>query len=104
MRYFLILFLSFLIFGCKEKTIKKEEQTKIEIKATITKDTVAKFSPVVKPKLKTLQDLADTTFVRLADYSHDFSYDLRYATTNNFLKAKVYNCAEKNSQSLIKSE
>lgn len=38
--------------------------------------------------------MADTTFVRLADYSHDFEYDLRYATENNFLKEKVYDCAE----------
>ena len=38
--------------------------------------------------------LADTTFVRLADFSDDFVYDMRYATENNFLKAKVYDCAE----------
>lgn len=41
-----------------------------------------------------LNVLPDTTFVRLADYSADFAYDLRYATTNNFLKAQVYDCAE----------
>ncbi|WP_350287934.1 M15 family metallopeptidase [uncultured Croceitalea sp.] len=45
-------------------------------------------------QLKTFENLADTTFVRLADFSHDFVYDLRYATENNFLKAKVYDCAE----------
>ena len=44
--------------------------------------------------LDSLNSLADTTFVRLRDFSLDFAYDLRYATTNNFLKAKVYNCAE----------
>ena len=36
--------------------------------------------------LKSLVTVADTTFVRLADYSNDFEYDLRYATENNFLK------------------
>ncbi len=36
----------------------------------------------------------DTTFVNLKNYSHDFVYDMKYATTNNFLKAKVYDCAE----------
>ena len=41
-----------------------------------------------------LYKLADTTFIRLADYSEDFVYDLRYATENNFLKTKVYECAE----------
>ncbi|MGB5608723.1 M15 family metallopeptidase [Eudoraea sp.] len=58
--------------------------------------------------LKSLVDMADTTFVRLADYSSDFEYDLRYATENNFLKAKVYNCAEcytraKTAKALIKA-
>ncbi len=38
--------------------------------------------------------IADTTFVNLKDYSGDFVYDMKYATTDNFLKAKVYDCAE----------
>ena len=38
--------------------------------------------------------LNDTTFVNLKDYSSDFVYDMKYATTDNFLKAKVYDCAE----------
>jgi len=36
----------------------------------------------------------DTTFVNLKDYSQDFVYDMKYATEDNFLKAKVYDCAE----------
>lgn len=36
----------------------------------------------------------DTTFVNLQDYSQDFAYDMKYATSDNFLKAKVYDCAE----------
>ena len=36
----------------------------------------------------------DTTFVNLKDYSNDFVYDMKYATEDNFLKAKVYECAE----------
>ncbi|WP_337966529.1 M15 family metallopeptidase [uncultured Flavobacterium sp.] len=36
----------------------------------------------------------DTTFVNLKDYSQDFIYDMKYATEDNFLKAKVYDCAE----------
>lgn len=35
----------------------------------------------------------DTTFVNLKDYSQNFVYDMKYATTDNFLKAKVYDCA-----------
>lgn len=38
--------------------------------------------------------IADTTFVNLKDYSKDFVYDMKYATDDNFLKAKVYDCAE----------
>ncbi len=37
--------------------------------------------------------LSDTSFVNLKDYSKDFEYDMKYATTDNFLKAKVYDCA-----------
>lgn len=36
----------------------------------------------------------DTSFVNLKDYSQDFIYDMKYATSDNFLKAKVYDCAE----------
>jgi D-alanyl-D-alanine dipeptidase len=38
--------------------------------------------------------ISDTTFVNLKDYSSDFVYDMKYATEDNFLKAKVYDCAE----------
>lgn len=38
--------------------------------------------------------VTDTTFVNLKDYSQDFIYDMKYATSDNFLKAKVYDCAE----------
>lgn len=37
---------------------------------------------------------SDTTFVNLKEYSPDFVYDMKYATPDNFLKAKVYDCAE----------
>ncbi|MEL1253513.1 M15 family metallopeptidase [Flavobacterium sp. DGU38] len=43
---------------------------------------------------KTEAVIADTTFVNLKDYSSDFIYDMKYATEDNFLKAKVYDCAE----------
>ncbi len=40
------------------------------------------------------QAIADTSFVNLKDFSTDFVYDMKYATEDNFLKAKVYDCAE----------
>lgn len=36
----------------------------------------------------------DTTFVNLKSYNQDFVYDMKYATDDNFLKTKVYDCAE----------
>lgn len=36
----------------------------------------------------------DTTFVNLKEYSNDFVFDMKYATADNFLKSKVYDCAE----------
>ena len=35
---------------------------------------------------------ADTTFVNIKNYSTDFVLDMKYATTDNFLKTKVYDC------------
>ena len=42
--------------------------------------------------LSALASLTDTAFVRLSDYSTGFSFDLRYATENNFMKTRVYEC------------
>ena len=33
-------------------------------------------------------------FVNLRNYSNDFVFDMKYATTDNFLKEKVYPCDE----------
>jgi len=41
---------------------------------------------------KMLKNVNDTIFVDLKNYSKDFIYDMKYATTDNFLKAKVYDC------------
>lgn len=51
---------------------------------------------VSKPKGEQvpLEQLPDTAFIRLVDYSDQFSYDLRYAGVNNFLGEAVYDCGE----------
>ena len=41
-----------------------------------------------------IASISDTTFVNLKDYSDGFAYDMKYATNDNFLKSKVYDCAE----------
>ncbi|MGJ8659174.1 MAG: M15 family metallopeptidase [Cellulophaga fucicola] len=93
-KHLLPLLLVSLSIACKEnKTTPKLNDVQKDT-ITIKQDTVV-AAPVVKEiKYKSLTGLADTTFVRIADFSGDFAYDLRYATTNNFLKEKVYNCPE----------
>jgi D-alanyl-D-alanine dipeptidase len=38
------------------------------------------------------ETIEDSTFVNLKDYSSDFIYNMKYATEDNFLKTKVYDC------------
>ncbi|TBX65176.1 peptidase M15 [Flavobacterium silvisoli] len=40
------------------------------------------------------QEKDDNVFVNLKNYSNDFVYDMKYATTDNFLNKQVYPCAE----------
>ena len=84
------IFLLLLAFcSCKEANKKSTAQLP-EVK-TIEREVDSVLLEIPEAnQLKSLEGIADTTFVRLADYSHDFVYDLRYATTNNFLKEKVY--------------
>ncbi len=63
-------------------------------KKDVIVDTLPKSSLKRRKEFQSLTGLSDTTFIRLADFSSDFEYDLRYATTHNFLKAKVYDCPE----------
>ena len=80
------------IAACKEKA-EKEERLPASVHIETKVDSI-EVEPKAEINPAPLEDLADTTFVRLADYSDNFVYDLRYATENNFLKAKVYDCAE----------
>ena len=91
MRYFLLGFLVIQIAACSQK--KKGQVTINASEPVVQMDTVLAIKEV-KPQLKSLEGIADTTFVRLADFSNDFVYDMRYATENNFLKEKVYDCAQ----------
>lgn len=52
------------------------------------------FSDISLLQAQQVESISDTTFVNLKDYSADFVYDMKYATEDNFLKAKVYDCAE----------
>lgn len=81
--------------SCKHKEDKTSSADRTEIEAVQVEITDSSVQITVQEETKrSLEGLADTTFVRLADYSNAFVYDMRYATENNFLKAKVYDCAE----------
>lgn len=41
---------------------------------------------------ETLTQIHDTTFVDIASLSVSFSYDLKYATADNFLQSVIYDC------------
>ncbi len=97
-----IVMLLILLLGCKQGketttpvSTVKEELPAGESKILEQKESLGTANGELQQQVvKSLEGLADTTFVRLADFSRDFAYDMRYATENNFLKAKVYDCAE----------
>lgn len=93
----LIIVVLFTIAGCKDpKPDRATKKTGIDTEDINNPKTETKAQPPaeVETPIKMLDQLADTSFVRIADYSKDFVYDLRYATENNFLKVKVYECPE----------
>ena len=107
-KYITSLVLISLLIACKDNKTADVINTVKKDTITIKQDTVITAPVVEEIKYKSLTGLADTTFVRLADFSGDFAYDLRYATTNNFLKAKVYDCPEcytrvKTAKALLKA-
>jgi D-alanyl-D-alanine dipeptidase len=52
------------------------------------------YSQTAVKSLVPMVAVNDTTFVNLKNYSQDFVYDMKYATEDNFLKSKVYDCSE----------
>jgi D-alanyl-D-alanine dipeptidase len=75
--YFLLILLVFSCKNAKEMVYSEQPLTDVIIKQE-----------------NTTRITNDTTFVRLSDYSNSFVYDMKYAIDDNFLKAKVYDCAE----------
>lgn len=51
----------------------------------------AKKTPIL---LDINKETDDNAFVNLKNYSNDFIFDMKYATSDNFLKEKVYPCDE----------
>ncbi|WP_297763485.1 M15 family metallopeptidase [uncultured Muriicola sp.] len=85
-----LLVIVFIIWSCREK-VKESAAEQASQSEEVVQDSVI---PEASKPLPSLDVVSDTTFIRLADFSEDFAYELRYATENNFLKTKVYDCAE----------
>lgn len=78
------------------------EKEKVDLKSE------ALENPIEIEKVKDALVVNDTTFVNLLDYSRDFVYNMKYASMDNFLKSKVYECEAcylryKTVKSLIKA-
>ena len=71
MKNILFLFILFIFSSCKSQSVETSKNAKNSQKV-----------------------ISDTSFVRFKSFSKDFNFDLKYATSDNFLKTKVYNCAE----------
>lgn len=85
-----------LLLSCKQKTESENENAREPRSSKVNEvlDTIFEKKRQPEKTLRSIEGLVDSTFVRLADFSDGFAYDMRYATENNFLKAKVYDCAE----------
>ena len=90
----LLLLIGISTFSCKENSSSEKEIQNSAEKADEVLEVIPEKKLITEKTYKSLTGLADSTFVRLADFSDGFAYDMRYATENNFLKAQVYDCAE----------
>jgi D-alanyl-D-alanine dipeptidase len=82
-----------LLTSCNQKREKKEDKSAVSVASNDTTIVKAESSSIKKntPSLN-LNDLPDTAFVKLQDIDTGFVFDMRYASTNNFLEEKVYDC------------
>ncbi|UOB17152.1 M15 family metallopeptidase [Abyssalbus ytuae] len=98
MKYILLTFIFLVfLFSCKKETPKKEIKKVANTEITHSETPVPNDSVIEKKDIKkqaSLEELNDTVFIKLKDYSDDFVYDLKYATNDNFLKTVVYDCPE----------
>ncbi|NBL65098.1 D-alanyl-D-alanine dipeptidase [Flavobacterium sp. NST-5] len=87
MKYFLPILCLFLLMACKNPQPAVYSDALIANNFEFMENNAALLEAAKN-------NLADTTFVNLKDYGKDFFYDMKYASEDNFLKEKVYNCDE----------
>ncbi|MFL1894975.1 M15 family metallopeptidase [Aquimarina sp. 2-A2] len=77
----------------EEKTSTPSKET--ELSSQKREDKKAKSNPVtqIKADPNELKALPDATLVDITKYSDEFTLNIKYATSDNFLKTAVYDCA-----------
>ncbi|ELR73435.1 peptidase M15D, vanX D-ala-D-ala dipeptidase [Fulvivirga imtechensis AK7] len=80
-----ITFLFTCLFGCSSPSTEVEQTDRY-----VSADTAKDLRKEAEPHL--IASLHDTAFVSLKEYAGGFSYDMKYATSDNFLKKVVYDC------------
>lgn len=90
----LLIFSLICLVCCKENIHTAQSNSNPMVKAHEETSIAMEESKLAQEQPIPLAELPDTAFVRLADYSEDFVYDMRYATSNNFLEEQVYDCGE----------
>lgn len=73
--------IAFLIFSCKTKS-----------PVTYGEYNINRSLEIIENEKPTTQAIHDSVFVDIKNYSSKFLFDFKYATTDNFLKQKVYDC------------
>lgn len=77
----ILLFINILLVGCKS-TESVVNGNKIALKSNYLEgNSIALY-----------EGINDTTFVKLKKFSSNFIFDMKYASEDNFLKKKVYDC------------
>jgi zinc D-Ala-D-Ala dipeptidase len=82
-KIYILFFINLLLIGCKS-TESIVNGTKSALKNNyLDGNSIALY-----------EGINDTSFVRLKTFSSNFIFDMKYATEDNFLKTKVYDCAD----------
>jgi len=95
--YLLIQFLFLILVSCQtKKTFVQKNKTSISSTSIVNGGASGNLLPVeLQDKVdntRNFNTINDTTFVNLKDFSADFVYNMKYATSDNFLQKKVYDC------------
>lgn len=84
LKSYTLFLLALFISSCKVINPKVDNPSTNESAVVLTKSLSKETNPTPN----------DTSFVSLKTFSADFVYDMKYATTDNFLKQAVYDCPE----------